>query len=375
MPLEYLHHDDKINPRGIGGSLRGLVEEFFKGNPQLHVSLCWLPLEPDGDGHVMMFDGQHKAAAQILLGERWLPVRVFVNPDSDRLVETNTNAGSVLRQVAFDKSVLRHLGSELYADRVHRYQQANGLQPDDESFSEVQLLNFFSGEGRAVKRYILDGVRDKIAQHPENRLRPYIEFGGKGTERPMSYSSVDKTFFSFFVSQDMLTTPIGMGVETGDNPRVLEVEQIVRLMNIVAEEVYENRYEFERGTYQIEAKLQKGEALPEGHLRAFRIGKEEVMGAWLKYIRDVIDQYYLMTGAPKPKAVFQRKHPEPLWDRLQSFVRNFASLPMWVNKDLSLTAFGGKQTAKFWETVFETGRSPQGAQILAKPISLSELLE
>jgi len=162
LPIEYLHHDVKINPRGIGGSLRGLIEEFFKGNPQLHVSLCWVPLEPDGDGHVMMFDGQHKAAAQILLGERWLPVRIFVNPHSDRLIETNTNAGSVLRQVAFDKSVLRHLGSELFADRVHRYQAAKGLREDDESFSETDLVRFFAGEARALRRYVLDGVRDRV---------------------------------------------------------------------------------------------------------------------------------------------------------------------------------------------------------------------
>lgn len=30
LPIQYLHHDDHINPRAIGGNLRKLVEEFHK---------------------------------------------------------------------------------------------------------------------------------------------------------------------------------------------------------------------------------------------------------------------------------------------------------------------------------------------------------
>ena len=30
LPLEYLHHDHKINPRAIGNSIRGLIEEFHR---------------------------------------------------------------------------------------------------------------------------------------------------------------------------------------------------------------------------------------------------------------------------------------------------------------------------------------------------------
>ncbi len=39
LPLEYLHHDDRINPRSIGGNIRGLIEEFKKGRPQLQIAL------------------------------------------------------------------------------------------------------------------------------------------------------------------------------------------------------------------------------------------------------------------------------------------------------------------------------------------------
>jgi hypothetical protein len=110
LPLEYLHHDDRINPRSIGANIRGLIEEFLRKRPQLHVGLAWWTPKKDGAGAVKVFDGQHKAAAQILLGVRDLPVRIFLEPDVNILLQANTNAGGKLRQVAFDTAVMRHLG-------------------------------------------------------------------------------------------------------------------------------------------------------------------------------------------------------------------------------------------------------------------------
>src|ERR1017187_1113846 len=128
LPIEYLFHDDRINPRAVGGSLNGLIEEFHKKRPQLQVCLAWAELKPnDLKTRVRVFDGQHKATAQVLLGVRELPMRVFLNPDLDLLLTTNTNAGTTLRQVAFDKSVQRHLGSALFQDRIERYRKGRSL--------------------------------------------------------------------------------------------------------------------------------------------------------------------------------------------------------------------------------------------------------
>jgi hypothetical protein len=82
-------------------------------------------------------------------------VRVFINPDIDILLTTNTNAGTTLHQVAFDKSVQRHLGSALYIDRIQRFQKDTGRNEEDFTFSERDLLKYFRGESREIKRYIL----------------------------------------------------------------------------------------------------------------------------------------------------------------------------------------------------------------------------
>lgn len=377
LPITYLFHDDQINPRGIGKSFAGLVEEFFRKRPQLHVSLGWVLLDGgNGKGRIRVFDGQHKAAAQVFLGVKELPVRIFVNPDLDVLLTTNTNAGTSLRQIAFDKSVQRHLGSALYLDRIERYQKERSLEATDFTFSEKDLVSHFKGEAREMKRYILDAVRDGITHDLNNRLKDYIDFGGRGQEKPLSYSTIEKTFYSFFIYQELLDTPLEYRLEEGENPRELEKEQILWLMNIIAEEIYIGKFDPTIGTYNIENRIQKGEQIPEDHLRAHRLSREEIIYNWLRYIQQIVQNYFIMLGTPiKGEKLFQYKFPQPLWDRVRAFAHNLKQLPVWVNTDLSLSVFGGKQNYDYWQTIFETGKSPQKQQVLATPLNLMEMIK
>ena len=376
LPIQYLAHDAHINPRSIGANISKLVEEFFQKRPQLHVPLAWMRSE-GGSSAIHVFDGQHKAAAQILLGVRALPVRVFIDPDPDTLITTNTNAGTTLKQVAFDKSVQRHLGSSLYHDRLVRFQQATGRKLEDYGFSEKDLVNHFKGESREIKRYVLDAVRDGVTSDSENKLRDFIDFGGRGKERPLSYSTIEKTFYSFFVYQEVLETPLDYLVEDGQNPRQVEHEQILRLMNLVAEEIYIDRFDTEIGTDKIENQIQKGEkTFPLLHLTAFRMSKEEIVYNWLQYAGQIATQYFVMQGKPDPRErLFQVPFPPQIWDNIRRFLRNLSALPLWVNTDLSLTVFGGKQNNIFWKTVFETCKTPQGMVVLAKPINLIDMIK
>ena len=235
LPVEYLHHDDRINPRSIGSNIRGLIEEFLGKRPQLHVGLAWWEPTEDEAGTVRVFDGQHKAAAQILLGVRELPIRVFVKPDTNVLLQANTNAGGKLRQVAFDAAVMRHLGSTLYAERVNQYRSLRRLENGDYSFSEQDLVRFFRGERREMERYIIDAQRDAVTHDSTNTLLEFVEWAGKGADRPLSYSAIERSFFKEFLHKKALDTSIDMGLEQGNNPRQLERQQLVRIMSLFAE--------------------------------------------------------------------------------------------------------------------------------------------
>ena len=387
VPLSYLFHDDKINPRGIAQeSMRKLLEEFFRKRPQLHIALArLLTKQPTSSNTIsddtqlnklFIFDGQHKAASQIMLGTKKLPVRIFIDPDLDILLTTNTNAGDKLRQVAFDKSIKRQLGHSLFSDRISRYQQDHSIAEDDENFSERQLVDHFRGEAREIKRYILDYVRNSITQDRNNILRDYIDFEGKSKKKPISYSTIDKTFYSLFLFQEPLNTPLNYKADIGENPRQLEVEQMVKLMNIIAQNIYHDKYNTELGVHRIENKLRDGEDIPEGHIRAVRMSKEEIIYNWLKYVRTIINQYFAIQGKTiAQEKLLQELFPEQLWDNISNFIKNLAGLPLWINKELSSTLFGGKQNYDYWEHIFRTGNTLDGKQVLAKELNVIEMIK
>ena len=364
FPLEYIHHDDRINPRSIGRNIRPLIEEFLRKRPQLHVGLAWWAPEEDGTGKIKMFDGQHKAAAQILIGSRKLPVRVFVEPDLNVLLRANTNAADKLRQVAFDTAVMRHLGSTLYAERVKQYQKFKGLLDDDYSFSEKDLVAFFRGEHREVQKYIVDWVRDSVNYHRDNRLKEYVEWAGKKGDRPLAYAALERTFFAEFLYKYAVNTPIAFGMDRGDNPRMIERDQLVRLMSLYADIFFVGQWDPDLGGRRLEGRLQKGEVIAEGHLRAWRVTREEILAMIMQHVRLVIENYFAVTGKLIEKdRLMQSRLPEDVWARVKTFLDRLSGLPAWIDKNLSNTVFGAKQNRDFWTEVFKTGRSPGGVQV------------
>lgn len=375
LPLRYLHHDDRINPRSIGANIRGLIEEFLQKRPQLHVGLAWWAPEADGAGPIKVFDGQHKAAAQILLGTTELPVRVFLEPDTNVLLQANTNAGGKLRQVAFDTAVMRHLGSSLYVDRVRRYQSMRGLPETDYAFSEQDLVKFFRGEQREMERYIIDAQRDAITHDQENALLEFVEWAGKGADRPISYNTIERSFFREFLFKKALDVSIEAGIEEGTNPRQLEREQMVKLMSLFAEVFFVGKWDPDLGGRRVENRLQEGASIPEPHLRAWRVAREEILANIMRWTRLVITNFYAFMGKVLHEdRALQYRMPDELWNRLRSFFEHLAGLPCWVDKNLSTTVFGPKQNLDYWEKVFETGKAPSGIQILAKPLDLNEMI-
>ena len=368
-PLEYIHHDDFINPRSIGSNIRGLIEEFLKERPQLHIGLAWWASGKDEPGKLKLFDGQHKAAAQILLGSRELPVRVFVNPDINTLMQANTNAGSSLRQVAFDKAVMRHLGSSLYHDRAQRFQKLQGLDEDDYSFSEQDLVKHFRGERRQMERFIIDAQRDAITRSGDNRLLEFIEWSGKGTDRPMAYSTLDSSFFQL-LCQKALSHPIDQGVE-----RDIERRQMVRLMSSFAEIFFIGNWDHDIGGRRLENRIQKGENIPEEHLRAWRVSREEVAINIMRWVRLVINNHNAVTGKQvELDRLFLEEFPESLSGNIERFLMNLSLLPCWGNRELSSSVFGPKQNLDYWESVFKTGKSPSNTFVLPQPLNLQAMI-
>ena len=374
VPIEYLFHDEIINPRGLNSSISLLIKEFHKGNPLLHISLA-----RTDNGRILIFDGQHKAVAQIMLGVRDLLIRLFIDTDIDRMTETNMNAGSKLKQIAFDKSIVRQLHDTLYAERIKKYQDDHGLPEDRLDFSEANLVDYFKGERGNIKTYIINSQKNTITRNSSNKLQSYINFEGRGTELPLSYSTFEKTILSAFINpKTILTTNLDYKVDEGRNPRILEKEQMIQLCNILAEELLIGKYDVAIGTYRLENKIAEGKSnsIPDPHLAACRLFKEEVMYNWVQYLSLLINSYFATTGTLYDKDnLFQQPIPDMLWTNIRNFIRSLNDLPVWKDRTMASTIFGGKQNYDYWKSIFTTSSTPDGKQVLAKPLNTIEMIK
>ena len=381
LPIEYIFHDEEINPRKINSSITKLMDEFYNGYPQLQVSLGYIS-GTSGKSKVMLFDGQHKASAQIFLNTRNLPVRVFINPDTKKLIDTNLHAGTTLKQVAFDKSVISGLGSLIYKQHITQYQEIKNLDADNFSFSEVDLLNVFNAEQKQLKKYIADDIKDFVNASPENKLMDFVEMGGRSTEKPLSYSTLDKTLYTQFINKTPLSKPFDYKKEDGKNPRDLEKKQLIRLMNIIADKLLLNgKFDRNIGTAKIEDKIRKSLednsplAISWDHIRACRMLEEVCFKNWMKFIDAIIDTYFISAYGRKPKEnFFQEDLPEQLWSNIENYVENLANLPLWKNAEFTKTVFVGKPTDDYWNTIFTTGETIQGIKVLSEPINVIKMV-
>jgi hypothetical protein len=203
----------------------------------------------------------------------------------------------------------------------------------------------------------------------------FVEWSGKAADRPLAYNTIERTFFKEFLHKKALETPIDEGMERGDNPRLLERDQLVRLMSLFADVFFVGSWEPEIGGRQLESRLQKGDSIPENHLRAWRIARDEILGAVTAWVRLVIEHSFAFTGRMVEKdRLMHQTFPEDLWRRIEAFLRNLALLPCWIDKNLSLTVFGAKQNRDFWDRVFKTGVAPNQVRVLAEPLQLNKMI-
>ena len=71
-----------------------------------------------------------------------------------------------------------------------------------------------------------------------------------------------RPYFSFFVYQEVIETPLNYKLEEGENPRHLEREQIVRLMNVIAEVLYIDKYDPRLAPTKLRASCRRASTLP-----------------------------------------------------------------------------------------------------------------
>ena len=126
LPIEYICNDAELQPRPLEQKRVWELYRHLTAHTQLAPAVCRLV-----NGQIMLFDGQHKSAAQIWAGRKSLDCKVYVEPDIRRLKDTNLIAHDKLRQMAFFTSTLIAKYSDIFKQEWEEYLERPG--PKNES--------------------------------------------------------------------------------------------------------------------------------------------------------------------------------------------------------------------------------------------------
>ena len=116
LPIEYLANDSDLQPRPLEQKRIWELYRHLSTHTQLAPAVCRLVA-----GKVLLFDGQHKSAAQIWAGRKTLDCKVYIEPDIRLLKDTNLVAHDKLRQMAFFTSTLLAKYSDIFKQEWEEY--------------------------------------------------------------------------------------------------------------------------------------------------------------------------------------------------------------------------------------------------------------
>ena len=154
IPVEYLENDNLIQLRPLEDKILPLTFHL-RNSVQLLPSLGRLDTK---ECKVKIFDGQHKAVAQIIgNNKKSIACIVFVDPDVSALQTTVFEAHSRFLQQRYKRSHIMDKIAERFKAKVEQWKSIHGDIP----FSEVDILR---GEGKPIRRkFILASVLGELS--------------------------------------------------------------------------------------------------------------------------------------------------------------------------------------------------------------------
>jgi len=303
VPVEYLLNDKELQPRFLMPSKLWALYSHFRRYTQLAPSICRLK-----DNKILLFDGQHKAAAQIWFGRKEVECKIYIDPNEVAIKEANIAAHTSLRQMSLYTSIAVRRLSDLYSDYWEEFEKVSGQK------SEELFVSFLEGKGKKKSESIemyKAAIYDSVLQSPDNKFAKYVSKETRTYDMPISVFGLQKSVFANF----LVSPPLKEDLEIVDVWRDNERRNVVRLLNILAEETLDARWNPESNDSQ--------------HRKAERIYGAGCTRAWSKMLKDMIAAILSIWDADKKERMFFNSIHDDKWKEIRSKVRKFFSHKIW----------------------------------------------
>jgi hypothetical protein len=323
LPVKSLRNDIELQPRPLE---LGRVWELYRHlltHTQLAPAVCRLVGQS-----VLLFDGQHKAAAQVWAGRDRVDCKVYIEPDVRRLKETNLVAHDKLRQMPFYTSTLIEKYAAMASEDWQDFLSGGGPK------TEVAFVDFVRNRANlsraeAVKR-VRSMIYQNIIEHQENLIRDYIAEENRGRRNPLTMSRLQKTFFAEFIAPP----PLDDEFETENYHRESERTNVTRLFNLIVEFCLEGKWAPERNDSD--------------HKTAERQFSAGALRAWVPFLRDAIAAGLQLFEDQERRRILYRELTDTDFDMIEKLLKRLLAHKVWVdsNPELNDLRYDNAERAK-----------------------------
>lgn len=262
IPMKYIRKDTEIQPRLIYKDKLIKLAKHLKHNFQLSASACRLK-----EGEILLFDGQHKSAAQYLGNENQeVECKVITGPEKLMVDNVIERAHGDLRQMSFKSSELGKKIMHQFKDHIKRWKDKNPGKEPSEYDIFIGELQFGKGKSnRAITRMYAETIKSNV----DCEISKHIS-KTKNKDLPLT-----DNMFNKIVKHFLFCEPLQIPIENENNDRQEELENFVTILNYIIE-------------YSLKNKWNSNQPSSAAHKLAYTFYREAPMLVWSKMIADAI---------------------------------------------------------------------------------------
>ncbi|MDD5129724.1 MAG: hypothetical protein PHS66_01535 [Candidatus Omnitrophica bacterium] len=337
LPISILNSDDDDNEH-LGLQPRYLI--FDKVFEMFRHFQIYPVLQPSigrvSNNRILLFDGQHKAAAILWNGRKTFECKIYLDPDLRMLNQANISAHDKFAQTRFFSSVLiLKLGNQFGKD-FEEYKNREDIEKKNESgflsFLEQKDISLTRGErNKRFRSYLYNS----ILEDESNKLKPLVSTSNRSSnEQPLTVDMLSKSILACF----LYTEPLDDDMFSEKYRRESEFKNVIALMNMIFELALSHWNPAAAPSDQNQRKLS-------------RIFSSKSIMAWSELLRDAICAKLDIHDGDEKAKPFYRDLVDSDYSKIKACLARLFNWQMWsapTDSEIDTAIAGSKGILKSW---------------------------